>query len=902
MLRRLLALALVLSLAGSAAAQGAPDAATAGLVPRFTLPESGLFLERTTSAGAFFDVLGRRAAVFGYENRPFEVWAYPQKILDDFRLHFAIEDYPVAIDGLAAQRTIEVRPEATTLVYTHAAFTVRQTIFAPIDEPGVVMLLDVDAARPLTITASFTPDLRLMWPAGLMTGFLGWDAPNHRYFIGEETQRFFGIVGSPLAEDVSVQPYQEEPQDLPTRFTMRVTPETARRFLIPVVVAGSVNGRAEAEATYERLLANAAAGYRTTTEHYRALEANTLRVDTPDDRLDMAFAWAKVGVDKGLATNPMLGTGFLAGFRTSGESERPGFAWFFGRDALWTALGSTAYGDFAATAAALRFLAGFQRADGKIPHELSQSAGLLDWFEDYPYGWASADATPLFVIALADYWRTSGDAALLRELWPAALRAYRFSEQTDRDGNGLIENTGVGHGWVEGGALYPPHEELYMQGLFIQAARDVAEMAHQMADERTAAEAAAAAERTREAAERTYWLPDSSHYAFATRLPGAAGLSESALDASTTLSRAERRGGRAELVRENTVLQAVPLWFRTLDAERAQGAIDAFGGGAVATDWGARILSDESALYDPLSYHYGSVWPLFTGWASMGAYRYGRPHVGYQALVANALLTYQDALGYVTELISGDYNTAFGRSSHHQVWSEAMVATPLVRGLLGIDVTDGGRTLRLAPQLPADWDRVRVEAIPAGAARYNLDVERGPGRMTLRLTAGEGGGTGRLELAPALPLDARVQSVTLGGRAVPFETAREGDVQRVEVEAPLAGTVEAVFEYDGGTEVIAETTAPAPGAVNRGLRLLRVRPEADATGGVLRLVVEGPAGSAHQLRVRSPFAVEATEGVRVTEGRVMEGGTGEAVVEVAFDGAPGTYVRRTLALALRPRS
>jgi glycogen debranching enzyme len=74
----------------------------------------------------------------------------------------------------------------------------------------------------------------------------------------------------------------------------------------------------------------------------------------------------------------------------------------------------------------------------------------------------------------------------------------------------------------------------------------------------------------------------------------------------------------------------------------------------MATDWGTRIISNQSKLYDPLSYHYGSVWPLFTGWASMGAYAYGRPHVGYQALMANALLTYTSSLGYVTELLSGD--------------------------------------------------------------------------------------------------------------------------------------------------------------------------------------------------------------------------------------------------------
>ena len=38
--------------------------------------------------------------------------------------------------------------------------------------------------------------------------------------------------------------------------------------------------------------------------------------------------------------------------------------------------------------------------------------------------------------------------------------------------------------------------------------------------------------------------------------------------------------------------------------------------------WGSRILSKRSALYDPLSLHYGSVWPLFTGWSAVAAYRY----------------------------------------------------------------------------------------------------------------------------------------------------------------------------------------------------------------------------------------------------------------------------------------
>ena len=121
-------------------------------VPRFPFPKSGLELARHTQAGSFFDVVGRRAAVFGYENRPLEVWAYPLKLLDDFRLSFKVEGYPLEFEGTQIQAGIEVRPESTTFVYSNAAFTVRQTVYAPLDEPGVVMLLDVDSVLPITVS------------------------------------------------------------------------------------------------------------------------------------------------------------------------------------------------------------------------------------------------------------------------------------------------------------------------------------------------------------------------------------------------------------------------------------------------------------------------------------------------------------------------------------------------------------------------------------------------------------------------------------------------------------------------------------------------------------------------------------------------------------------------------
>ena len=909
--------ALAVLLAVTAHAQTPDGPARPGLVPRFELPESGPVLERTTTAGSFFDVVGRRAAVFGYENRPFEAWVYPLKVFEDARLAFQIDDYPVPIAGTDVMRRIEVRPEATTLVYTHPAFTVRQIILAPIDAMGVVMLLDVDAIRPLTVSMSFRPDLGLMWPGGLGTGFVGFDGEAGRYFTGEETQTFYGLVGGPLARDVSVQPYQEEPADIPNTFEMRVTPATARDYFVPVVVAGSVTGRADAEAVYDRLLQDVPALYAETVAHYRRLD-QTMRVDTPDDRLDEAFAWSKVGMDKGLATNPDLGTGLVAGYRTSGNSERPGFAWFFGRDALWTALATTAVGDLATTRAALDFLARFQRDDGKVPHEVSQSAAYLDWFSRYPYPWASADATPLFAIVLADYWRQTGDDAYVRGHYDAAVAAYRFTAATDRDGNGLVENTGVGHAWVEGGALYPPHEELYLQALFVQAARDVADLADAFGDAALAAEARDRAGWTLAALEETLWLPDAGLYAFGTAYPGAPTLSET----SGALSDADMRENTAflgeaaaggdfgdlQVVAENTALQGVPMWWGLTDDARSQEAITGYGSAGIATDWGARLLTKESDRYDPLSYHNGSVWPLFTGWASMGAYRYGRSHVGAQALYASALLTRQDALGYVTELLSGDYNAAFGRTSHHQIWSEAMVATPLVRGLLGIDVRDAGRVVRVAPQLPADWDAVTVQNAPAGDGTFGLEITRGPSAYAVRLTGLAGGS---VEVAPALPLDAIVARATVDGREVLLPTDRQGDVQRPTVRIDGTGDdVLVVFELArAGTDVAIRYEPAPPGATSGQIRVLRSTASDDA----LTLLLEGRAGETYEVggytdrqvgRVRAP-GVEVLENARVAPGpaggaEVAAGGPAFTLL-VTFDGTPDRsgYVRREVVVPLR---
>jgi hypothetical protein len=284
----------------------------------------------------------------------------------------------------------------------------------------------------------------------------------------------------------------------------------------------------------------------------------------------------------------------------------------------------------------------------------------------------------------------------------------------------------------------------------------------------------------------------------------------------------------------------------------------------------------------------------------MGAYRYGRPHVGYQALMASSLLTYTSALGYVTELLSGDFNAPFGRSSHHQIWSEAMVITPAMRGLLGIEVSAGGRDLRFAPQLPANWNEVEAGNVLAGKSRFDLKLTREPGRLTVTIkqrgtantSSGKSSAT-RITVAPAFPLDARIRTVKVQGRAAKFITKSTGDIQRADVTVESnQENIEIVYRYDEGTDVFITQEIPAPGAQSKGLRILRSRADQNA----LHLILEGISGSTYALEIYTPNQLGEVDGATV------EAGQTSARLFVTFSGGPAnTYVRRELIVPLRRR-
>ena len=417
----------------------------------------------------FLSAVGMRAGLLGNEAGRMEAWIYPLKIFRDFHLKFHVDGQTLPADSLA--RTLITRPESSTIVYAGDTFSVRETFFAPVREPGALILLEVETENPLEIEAAFHRDFQLEWPAALGATYIGWDSGLKAFALGEEQRKFAAIVGSPTAQNAEEEFQTNYSESQENSFRLGTIAKGKASQII--VIAGSMTGRADAESAYRRLTSGYDYLLRESAQYYRDYLGQTVSLELPDEQLQKAYDWSRVSLVQGMVTNPFLGTGLVAGYRTSGDSQRPGFAWYFGRDSFWTSLALNAEGDFANTKTALEFVSKFQREDGKIPHEISQGANFVNWFKDYPYPYASADATPLYIIGVNDYVTNSGDTAFAKEKWASLWKAYQFLKST-YDAKGLPQNQGVGHGWVEGGPLLPVKSEFYQSGLGAEALRALA--------------------------------------------------------------------------------------------------------------------------------------------------------------------------------------------------------------------------------------------------------------------------------------------------------------------------------------------------------------------------------------------------------------------------------------------
>ena len=790
-----------------------------------------LVLSRGVRPWEFLPITGMRAGLLGNESGRMEAWVYPLKIFREFHLKFHTEGRVLAAESLA--RTVTVRPESATILYAGDTFTVRETFFVPVREQGAVIVLDVETEQPLEIEAAFHRDFQLEWPAALGATYLDWAAAQHAFYFGEEQRKFSALVGSPTAAEPRAEFQTNYSESQESSFRLGTTAKGKERKLI--VIAGSLEGRAGAEKTYQHLTTSYADLQRESAEYYRDYLGKTVSLELPDAQIQQAYDWSRVSVFQGMVNNPYLGTGLVAGYRTSGESQRPGFAWFFGRDSFWTSFALNAAGDFSNTRTGLEFVSKYQREDGKIPHEISQGASFVQWFKDYSYPYASADATPLYIIAVNDYVLQSGDTAFAKEKWKSLWKAYEFLRSTC-DEQGFPKNSGIGHGWVEGGPLLPVKTELYQTGLGIEALRALSNLAHLTGQEDASKELAQSFDKQKPLMNAAFWIAEKKRFAFA-------------LDKDN------------HAVDEPSVLATVPMWFGLLDEAETDAMITELADLDHQTDWGMRIISEHSPKFSGGGYHYGSVWPLFTGWAAVGEYRYHRAFPAYANLRANALLALDGSLGHVTEVLSGSYYQSLSTSSPHQIWSAAMVVSPLLRGMFGLQADATTGTLTFAPHVPADWTSVGIGNVPVGKAKLDLHYSKDAGGITLEVKA-TGNASCFVDFQPAVSLRAKVLGVEFNGQRVPFLVESNSIDQHVIVRINVAGgphSLKIRTRDDFGLSY--SSTLPALGATSQGLRILSET--WTAARDRVTLNTSGQAGTQYRLAVWNGEQIASAEGAKL---------------------------------------
>ncbi len=800
-------------------------------VSKFDVVPSPLALKGDARGGQYLGILGRAAAWLGSETGEAELWVHPFKLADDFRLDFRIPDYVEPIRGNDVARTVVIRPEITTIVYSHATFTVRQHILAPLNLPGLLVLLDVSTFRPLDVVVSFKTVFQYAWPGAFGGQYTLWDSDTKAFVLSESLRERNALIGSPWATAASTHPAHALP-DAPNTFVIPIDSARRETEFIPIAVAAATAPRDSVARIYQRLLENGAALYRERLEHVRSLLANTTSIDTPDDDLDLALEWSKINLDEAVVCNPDLGCGLVAGWGPSGQSSRPGFGWFFGGDAAINTLAMSATGMWSQVSQGLRFLAHYQREDGKIPHEISQAAGTIPWFTDFPYTYYHADTTPHWLVALWRYWRATGDSRLLDDLWPAVSKAYAWCLSRDTDGDAIIENGPGNLGAIEVGELGQDiHQDIYLAAVWIKALEAMAELSHARGDPALAREVEELGRRARAVLNRDYWRDVEGHHAFGILRSG---------DTNDNL----------------TVWPATAAAFNLLDPARAELTLMKLASDSISADWGARMLSTGSALYDPVHYNGGSVWPFVTGFVTWGQYNYRRSWSGFPLIDALKQATFDWARGRHPELMSGRYYRPLDTAVPQQFFATSMLLTPVVAGMLGWDPDAPSGRARLAPQLPPSWQRMSAHNLKIGASSLDADVRQGPGYLSIDVRAT--GTPVNVDFVLPIPLRARDVGLTVSpthgaGRGSTHQGRHEG--QHL-ITIPISDRQTRLeLTWEGGLILQPPTAKLDPGQESQGIRVLDFQELVRGWS----LVVEGHPGDSYRIDLHG-------EAVRVGHG------------------------------------
>ena len=406
----------------------------------------------------------------------------------------------------------------------------------------------------------------------------------------------------------------------------------------------------------------------------------------------------------------------------------PWFMTLFGRDSLLTSWMALVL-DPRLALATVRTLARLQGTQtdaatdeqpGRILHEVRMGRSVSLSLADGEIYYGTADATPLFVMLVAELYRWGLPLADLRPLLPAVDAALGWMVGPgDLDGDGYVEyqrtsphglvNQGWKDSWdaisfADGRLAEGPIALAEVQAYAYAAWLAGAELAAAVGDDSAAADRRALAHQLRERFNRDFWLPDQEAYALA-------------LDG-------DKR--RVDAIGSN---MGHCLWAGIVDPERVAAVGRWLVSPELYSGWGVRTLATSMVRYDPLSYHNGSVWPHDTAICVAGLRRSGR--VEEALYLATGLLDAASATGgEMPELFSGigrdeaPVPVGYPASCRPQAWASAAPLL-ILRSLLALEPNVPKGRINLDPALPAHSSKLRWQAMPFAGGAVTFEVEGG---------------------------------------------------------------------------------------------------------------------------------------------------------------------------------
>ena len=682
----------------------------------------------------FIAAHGRRSLVAGYASGDLEIWCYPFQILSGYRVSFLPEGQTTPIDGRRIVRRVVYHPDSVTRIYLGPGFVVREKLFVPLDRQAAILTYMVQAAHPVDIVIHAAPVLNLMWPGGLGGQATAWHNELSAYVLSEPELGYSAVAGSPQIAlhdepDNSTEPASKEAG---IGFTLRPVSGFAQVFVVLNAAHAADYGSA-----YRELIRDAGQLETELSQHLVEYRQTISHLQTPDERVNQAFAWSQFALDQAWVCNTDLGCGAVAGYGPSRGQRRPQYDWFFAGDGLVAADAALSAGAPQYARDELEFILRYQDPKtGMIWHELSQSAALIDWTGKYPYMFVHVDITFQFLGELGQYMARTGDLSFVRDHWTAIEAAYRYCLTVIDPKTGLPS---IPEGKEGGDEQDRMSDDLGLSTSWVEASSAFAQLATLTGHEDIAGQASRAAQAARAQIPSRYWDDASSFWISGHTVVGRPML--------------ERRSGPSEA-----------LTFDLFTKEQQDALLDQLASSAFVTDWGVRGIGADSAGFDPQSYAKGSVWPLQTASLAGAFWDEHRPATALPIWQSFAPVASLDSLGHFPEVLAGDVYRMQSESVPEQTWSSAGFLISTIHGLLGLQIDSLKRALTFAPRLPAHWHDLSLSNISLGGASISLAIHSDS--ESLSLVVENSGAPFQLQFNPNLPLGAVLRGASFNNHPV----------------------------------------------------------------------------------------------------------------------------------------